>query len=70
MRTEQIKRVAKELIRRFPDKFSNNFENNKRMVDMLIRGATTKVRNQIAGYITHAFAGTQPSSSNETQEEA
>lgn len=70
MRTEQIKRIAKELIRRFPDKFSNNFENNKRMVDMLIRGATTKVRNQIAGYITHVFAGTQAASSNETQEEA
>ena len=40
------------------------------MVDMLIKGATTKVRNQIAGYITHAFAGTQTSPSNETQEEA
>jgi small subunit ribosomal protein S17e len=71
VRTEQIKRLAKELIRRFPDKFSNNFENNKRMVDMLIKGATTKVRNQIAGYITHAFVGTQVApSSNETPEEA
>jgi small subunit ribosomal protein S17e len=71
VRTEQIKRLAKELIRRFPDKFSNNFENNKRMVDMLTKGATTKVRNQIAGYITHAFAGAQGApSSNETPEEA
>jgi small subunit ribosomal protein S17e len=70
VRTEQIKRLAKELIRRFPDKFSNNFESNKRMVDMLTKGATTKVRNQIAGYITHAFAGTQAApSSNETPEE-
>jgi small subunit ribosomal protein S17e len=67
VRTEQIKRLAKELIRRFPDKFSNNFESNKRMVDMLTKGATTKVRNQIAGYITHAFAVTQAApSSNET----
>ncbi|MGQ9530042.1 MAG: 30S ribosomal protein S17e [Candidatus Bathycorpusculaceae bacterium] len=71
MRTEQIKRLAKELIRRFPDKFSNNFENNKRMVDVWIKGATTKVRNQIAGYITHVFAGTQATpSSNENTEEA
>jgi len=67
VRTEQIKRVAKELIRRFPNRFSNNFDENKRAVDMLIKGATTKVRNQIAGYITHAFAGTQTvSSSSET----
>lgn len=69
VRTEQIKRVAKELIRRFPDKFSNNFENNKHAVDKLVRGTTTKVRNQIAGYVTHAFAGTQTaSSSNENTE--
>jgi small subunit ribosomal protein S17e len=71
VRTEQIKRIAKELVRRFPDKFSDNFENNKRAVDTLIRGATTKVRNQIAGYVTHAFAGVQTaSSSNENTEEA
>jgi small subunit ribosomal protein S17e len=46
-------------MRRFPNKFSNNFEHNKRAVDMLLQGATTKVRNQIAGYITHALAGMQ-----------
>jgi small subunit ribosomal protein S17e len=59
VRTEQIKRAAKELIRRFPDKFSNNFEANKRMVKALSQGTTTKVRNQIAGYITRAFAGAE-----------
>ena len=70
VRTEQIKRIAKELIRRFPNKFSNNFEDNKRVVGTLIQGATTKVRNQIAGYITHAFAEIQTASSpNESAEE-
>jgi small subunit ribosomal protein S17e len=56
VRTEQIKRTAKELIRRFPDKFSNNFENNKQVLRSLIKGGTPKVRNQIAGYITRSFA--------------
>lgn len=69
VRTEHIKRIAKELIRRFPNRFSHDFENNKRIVDTLTQGATTKVRNQIAGYITHVFAGTQKTSSNETAEE-
>ena len=36
---------------------------------MLTRGTTTKVRNQIAGYVTHAFAGTQPSSSPSENDE-
>ena len=52
VRTEQVKRVAKELIRRFPEKFSGNFESNKQLVETLTQGATRKVRNQIAGYIT------------------
>jgi small subunit ribosomal protein S17e len=70
VRTEQIKRVAKELIRRFPNKFSNNFDDNKRVVDTLVQGTTTKVRNQIAGYITRAFVRMQPApSSNENEEE-
>jgi small subunit ribosomal protein S17e len=68
--TEQIKRIARELIRRFPDKFSDNFENNKRAVGTLTQGATTKVRNQIAGYITHVFASIQTAPpSNENAEE-
>lgn len=55
VKTEQIKRLAKELIKRFPKKFSNNFDENKRAVDTLTQGTTVKVRNQIAGYITRAF---------------
>lgn len=56
VKTEQIKRVANELITRFPEKFSTNFEDNKHAVDALTQGTTTKVRNQIAGYITHTFS--------------
>ena len=71
VRTEQIKRTARELIRRFPDKFSNNFEENKRMVTMLTQGATTKVRNEIAGYVTRICAGMQTDSSpSEAAEES
>jgi small subunit ribosomal protein S17e len=71
VRTEQIKRTARELIRRFPDRFSTNFEENKRMVTMLTQGATTKVRNEIAGYVTRICAGMQTaSSSSEAAEES
>ncbi|MEM3641083.1 MAG: 30S ribosomal protein S17e [Candidatus Bathyarchaeia archaeon] len=69
MRTEQIKRVAKELIRRFPDRFSSDFEKNKQMVSKLVQGTTPKVRNQIAGYITHVFGGLQTAFSSETAQE-
>jgi small subunit ribosomal protein S17e len=52
VKTEQIKRVGKELMERFPDKFTTNFDENKRLVETLTQGTTTRVRNQIAGYIT------------------
>lgn len=56
VRTDQVKRTSKELIRRFPDKFSADFEKNKRLVSQLTQGTTTKIRNQIAGYITRILA--------------
>ena len=68
VKTEYIKRLGKELMSRFPDKFSGNFDDNKHAVDALTESATTKVRNQIAGYITHTIS-LNPSSSDETAEE-
>lgn len=56
VKTEQIKRIGKELMTRFPDKFGVNFDENKRVVDSLTQGATTRVRNQVAGYITRSIA--------------
>jgi len=43
-------------MRRFPDRFTPNFDENKHTVAMLLHGATVKVRNQIAGYITRTMA--------------
>jgi small subunit ribosomal protein S17e len=61
--------MAKELIKRFPDKFSNNFENNKKAVIGLVQGGTPKVLNQIAGYITRSVAAEQKQLQEEVPEE-
>jgi len=65
VKTEQIKRVGKELMARFPNKFTNNFEENKHLVASLTKGTTTRVRNQIAGYITRTISLAQTNSSTE-----
>ncbi len=49
---------------RFPTKFTNNFDENKCSVNSLTQGTTTKVRNQIAGYITHKISLVQANSPN------
>jgi small subunit ribosomal protein S17e len=69
VKTEQIKRVAKELMKRYPTKFSSNFDDNKHMVAVLTLNVTTRVRNQIAGYITQSLSSTGAESSSEEEYE-
>lgn len=69
VRTEQIKRTAKELLKRFPDKFSIKFDDNKHAVNSLVQGGTPKVLNQIAGYITRFLAAQQRQLQEEVPEE-
>jgi ribosomal protein S17E len=54
---------------RFPSKFTTNFDENKRLVDELTKGTTTRVRNQVAGYITRTNALAQAANETETEME-
>jgi len=47
-----IKRVAKDLVERFPDEFNGDYEHNKAKVSKLTDISTTNFRNKVAGYIT------------------
>ncbi len=53
---------------RFPNKFTANFDENKRLVDELTKGTTTRVRNKVAGYITRTIALSQAGSEVDTEE--
>ncbi len=52
IRQTYIKRVAIDLVKRYNDKFSDDFEHNKKMVNELTDVKTTIFRNRIAGYVT------------------
>ena len=52
VRTETVKRAARELIERFPDKLTNEYEANKASVNQVLRAPSKKLRNRIAGYVT------------------
>ena len=68
VKTEQIKRIGKELMTRFPSKFSTSFDENKVTVNALTQGATTRVKNQVAGYITRTYSLAQASSEVEDED--
>lgn len=56
VRTETVKRVSRELLRRFPDRFSGDFETDKQAVNELVLTQSKRLRNRIAGYITRLKA--------------
>ncbi len=53
VRTTLVKRTARKLLELYPELFSGDFEHNKTVVSQLIEYKSKKLRNQIAGYITH-----------------
>lgn len=67
VRPEHVKKVARELIRLNPEKFNNDFQNNKEMVNVLTHTSSVKLRNRVAGYITSLLS---TSSSEEEEEES
>ncbi len=52
IRPTYIKRVAVELVRRFPEQFTDDFEHNKKKVAELTDVRSNMMRNRIAGYVT------------------
>ncbi len=52
IRPTYIKRIAVELIKRYPEEFTDDFEHNKKKVQELTDVTTLKLRNRIAGYLT------------------
>ncbi len=52
IKTLQIKRITHELMGLHADKFTDNYEKNKEIVNGLISTPSKKLRNAIAGYVT------------------
>jgi small subunit ribosomal protein S17e len=52
IRPTYIKRVAVELVHRYPDLFTSDYQYNKQMVSKLTDVRSVPMRNKIAGYVT------------------
>ncbi|MCD6575589.1 MAG: 30S ribosomal protein S17e [Nanoarchaeota archaeon] len=53
IRTTFIKSKSEELLRQYPDKFTSDFQKNKKMLDELVDIPSKQLRNKIAGAIVH-----------------
>jgi small subunit ribosomal protein S17e len=49
---DRIRRISTELLEKYPDRFSVNFEENKKVIKEIAIVRSKILRNRIAGYIT------------------
>lgn len=49
---DRVRRISTELLNRYPDKFVQDFEQNKKVINELATVRSKVLRNTIAGYIT------------------
>lgn len=68
VRPEKVKKVARELVKRYPDQFSADFEGNKKFLGSVAKIYSSKLRNQIAGYITRLVAISKAAEAEEAAE--
>ncbi len=52
VRIEIVKRASKELMSRYPERFTANFEENKQFLKEIGFTLSKRLRNRVAGYIT------------------
>lgn len=65
VRTDKVKKIARELVKRFPDRFNTDFANNKRILHEVATIPTPRLRNRIAGYVTRLTAIAKASAETE-----
>jgi len=53
VRTILIKKVSKELINKYPDVFTTDFEENKKLLDKYLEIDSKHLRNRISGYLVN-----------------
>lgn len=53
VRSVLIKNISKELITKYPDVFTIDFEINKKLLDKYLEIDSKHLRNRIAGYIVN-----------------
>jgi small subunit ribosomal protein S17e len=48
---DRVRRISTELLTRYPDKFAQDFEQNKKVINELATIRSKVLRNTVAGYI-------------------
>ena len=69
IRSANIKRVAREIVEKYPDLVSEDFQKNKDLVEKITNVPTKRVRNILAGYLTRYYKVVKYSKKKKPEEE-
>ena len=67
MSMHRVRRIATDLMNKYPDRFGTNFEQNKKTIVELAIVRSKELRNQVAGYVA-SHLNKQSKSSEENLE--
>ncbi|NPB01282.1 MAG: 30S ribosomal protein S17e [Methanopyri archaeon] len=56
VRPTYVKRPAREIVEKYEEYLTTDFEHNKKVVEIVAEPKTKRLRNLIAGYVTHLMA--------------
>ena len=52
IKTQFIKRLGRETVKKHREHLKDNFEENKKIVEKILTEPSKKIRNVVAGYVT------------------
>jgi len=68
VRSDKVKRAAREILRRYPDKFTSDFGENKKVIASVASIPSAKLKNNVVGYITRLVVLAKSEEAAETEE--
>lgn len=68
VRPDQIKKASREILTRYHERFTTNFEENKKILAQVAHVYSPRMKNRIAGYITRLMVISQQATAEEAEE--
>ena len=68
VRPDQVKKAARGILIRYHERFTTNFEENKKILGPLVHIYSPRMKNRVAGYITRLMVISEQAKAEETAE--
>ena len=68
VRPDKVKKAARDILTQYHERFTTNFEENKKILAPLVHIYSPRMKNRVAGYITRLMVISEQAKAEETAE--